>query len=142
MSACLPNPATTRNRPQHSKQQPPHPSNKGCSVPRRGRCSWTPSTAPPGPSEDRGAEQRGALAQQLSFHLGASPSLSSPGRRTHHSQVLIIPARRLGGRSDARRSAGGLGGHSERQLALVAINQNGSAELHAAPHRLEIRLAT
>lgn len=40
-----------------------------------------------------------------------------------------------------QRSAGGLGGDGERQPALVAINQNGPIELHAAPHQLKTGLA-
>lgn len=148
-------PATTPNCPQRSEKQAWWDQRWGLQHPRALLLLLGPRHGIPAararPSKDREAEQKGAPWQGLSFHLRASPALQegckglrlAPGCHTHHSQALILPARRLGGgRCDARRSAGGLRGDRERQLARVAMKQNGLVELHAAPQQLEIGLAT
>lgn len=148
-------PATTPNCPQRSEKQARWHQRWGLQHPRALLLLPGPRHGIPAagarPGEDREAEQKGAPWRGLSFHLRASPALQegckglrlAPGCRTHHSQVLILPARRLGGgRCDAQRSAGGLRRDRERQLARVAMKQNGLVELHAAPQQLEIGLAT
>lgn len=125
----------------------------GCGIPALRRCSRTLGTASLQPEPGQARTEK--LSRKVPRSSGYPSILErfSPRRRAAGRSLargVVLTTRK---RSSSPRgvSAVGvtpsealevLGGDGERQLALVAINQNGPIELHAAPHQLKIRLAT